>query len=234
MKKRDRVEFADIRSCPSHFFKASCILYAVSRIDHSGRIDTAPSSSRRRILDAALHIITERGEANVTMAEIAKAAGVSRQAVYLHFADRAALLMELVRYADERIGLSAALKRVNETANAVGALEELAALQAKMNPGIWAAARAFEAVRRADEALERAWHDRLQSRVEMCRGIVAGLQRERALRDGLPPEEATDLLCTMTSLAVWEDLVVRQGWTAGQYEKRLEELLKRVLTDLNP
>ena len=36
------------------------------------------------------------------MAEIAKAAGVSRQAVYLHFGTRGGMLMALVKRADRR------------------------------------------------------------------------------------------------------------------------------------
>ena len=60
------------------------------------------SSSRsiERILDAALALITRKGDANVTMAQIAKAARLSRQAVYLHFADRAALMVALARHLD--------------------------------------------------------------------------------------------------------------------------------------
>ena len=50
-----------------------------------------------RILGAALTLITKRGDAHVTMAQIARAARVSRQAVYLHFADRAELMVALAR-----------------------------------------------------------------------------------------------------------------------------------------
>jgi AcrR family transcriptional regulator len=40
-------------------------------------------NSVRQILDAALALITRKGAAAVTMAQIAEAARVSRQAVYL-------------------------------------------------------------------------------------------------------------------------------------------------------
>jgi AcrR family transcriptional regulator len=43
------------------------------------------------------------------MSAVARAAGVSRQALYLHFADRAALLLAVVDHIDEREGLAAAI-----------------------------------------------------------------------------------------------------------------------------
>ena len=190
-------------------------------------------SSRNKktvILDAALSLIARRGGADVTMAEIAKAARVSRQAVYLHFGDRGALLVALVRHADEKRGLVAAIRKIAEAPTGVAALREMVALQARMNPGIWALARALDAVRRVDKAVERSWQDRLQHRLDGCRAIVDRLQQEGALRPGLDPAAAADLLWTMTSLRTWEDLVLLRGWTAREYEIRVGECLLATLT----
>jgi AcrR family transcriptional regulator len=66
-------------------------------------------STRRRILVAALDLITRHGGADVSLADLARAAHVSRQALYLHFTDRSALLVALVRHADERRELPAAI-----------------------------------------------------------------------------------------------------------------------------
>jgi AcrR family transcriptional regulator len=182
------------------------------------------------ILDAALSLIARRGGADVTMAEIAEAARVSRQAVYLHFGDRGALLVALVRRADEKRGLAAAIRRVAEAPTGAAALREMVALQARMNPGIWALARAFDAVRRVDKAVEGSWQDRLRNRLDGCRAIVARLQREGALRPGLDPGAAADLLWVMTSLRTWEDLVLQRGWTAAEYETRIGESMLASLT----
>jgi AcrR family transcriptional regulator len=56
------------------------------------------SDSRDRVLEPVLRLIRKRGDAKVTMAQIAKAARLSRQAVYLHFADRADLMVALARH----------------------------------------------------------------------------------------------------------------------------------------
>jgi AcrR family transcriptional regulator len=47
---------------------------------------------RRSLINAALRLIEEHGEAAVTLREVARMAGVSHQAPYRHFADRTALI----------------------------------------------------------------------------------------------------------------------------------------------
>jgi AcrR family transcriptional regulator len=186
--------------------------------------------SKLRILESALALIAKRGGADVSMAEIAKAAKVSRQAVYLHFADRADLLVSLIRYTDQKRGLDGEIRKIELAPTGAAKLRAMASLQARMNPGIWALARAFDAVRRTDKAADRSWRDRLQHRLEGCRAIVACLQKEGALWPGLDPATATDLLWNITSLRTWEDLVLDRKWSARQYEDRITELLLRALT----
>ena len=187
-------------------------------------------NSRTRILDAALTLITRRGEAGVTMADIAKAARLSRQAVYLHFADRADLLVALVRHVDEKRGLPQEIQKIADAPSGVAAMQQMVSLQARLNPGVWAVARAVDAVRRTDKAAERSWQDRLQSRLEGCRAVVSRLAHEGVLRKDLDPRAAADLLWTLTSLRTWEDLVLQRGWTAAEYEQRINRLLLAALT----
>jgi len=187
-------------------------------------------NSRQRIVDVALQLLEKRGGADVTMGEIARAAGLSRQAVYLHFADRADLLLAVVRYSDEKRGLEAEIAKIVEAPDGLAALREVASLEARTNPSIWAVARALDAVRRVDPAAERSWQDRLEHRLQGCRAIVDRLRREGLLRPGLAAAAAADLLWTVTSLRTWEDLVLQRAWTAEQYEERIYQLLVRGLT----
>jgi AcrR family transcriptional regulator len=164
------------------------------------------------------------------MADIAAAAKLSRQAVYLHFSDRAELMIALVRFADEQRNLAQEIHKVTDAPSGAAALLETAALQARMNPGIWAAARAVDAVRRLDPAAERSWQDRLAHRLAGAREIVSRLRAENNLRPNLDSDAAADLLWSITSLRMWEDLVLERGWTAAQYEARITELLLISLT----
>ena len=198
---------------------------------HNPEVDTLSSrNSRERILDAARGLFEARGHAGVSMAEIAAAAGVSRQAVYLHFADRAALMLALVEHVDQSRSLASELRKLWEAPDAITALRGGVSLQARLNPQIWAVARALDAVRRTDEAAEKGWQDRLQRRLESCRRLAARLEREGKLKPGLDPASAADLLWTITSLRMWEDHVLDRGWSAKRYEKHVRALVLAGLT----
>ena len=165
----------------------------------------------------------------MSLGAVARAARVSRQALYLHFANRADLFLAVVRYADEQRGLPGAIARMERAASGVEALKELVAAQAAMNPSIWPLARLVDTVRRKDAAAERSWQDRMEHRLEGCRAIVGRLEREGSLRAGLAAEVAAELLWTLTSLRTWEDLVLTRGWTPQQYQARLTDVLLTAL-----
>jgi AcrR family transcriptional regulator len=149
--------------------------------------------------------------------------------VYLHFADRAALMVALARHLDDRLRLQSDVQRMIGAPNGAAMLETGVAIQARRNPSVWPVARALDAVRRTDAAAERAWQDRLKARLDGCRVIVARLQEERSLRRGLEPAVAADLLWTITSLRTWEDLVLARGWSPEQYQREITRLLLETL-----
>jgi len=57
-------------------------------------------ATRARILTAARALLEEHPGVAPSMGAVARFAGVSRQALYLHFDDRAGLLLEVTRAAD--------------------------------------------------------------------------------------------------------------------------------------
>lgn len=189
-----------------------------------------PSPAKVRILEAALRLLVKRGDAAATMAGFANAANISRQALYLHYPDRGELMLALVDYLDQKRGLPAELEKLTQAPDGVAALRVMVSLQARTNPGVWPVARAAEAVRRTDPAVEQAWQDRLTHRLRGCREIVVRLAREGKLRPDITPADATDLLWTLTSLRTWEDLVLERRWSAAKYEAHIASALVKILT----
>jgi len=188
-------------------------------------------ATRERICEAALRLIVRRGGADVPLAEVAKAARVSRQALYLHFKDRAALFLAVAQHADDKRGLPEAIRRLREAPTGLDAVRSMAATRATMNPEIWPLARIIDSVRREDPAAEIIVQDRMAKRLGACRTIVDQLNRDGSLQPGLEPAVAADVLWVLTSLRTWEDLVLVRGWTAAQYEARIVAALLRLLTD---
>ena len=166
------------------------------------------------------------------MAEVARKARVSRQALYLHFADRAELFTAAVRDADEQRGLSAAIREVVDAPTGIDGVIEMVALQARMNPGNLAHRAGVRSSPPAGRG-RRARPGRTGS-TSVWRGaatMVDRLAREGTLRPGLDRDVAADLLWTLTSLRMWEDLVLQRKWSAREYERRLGEVLLTTLTN---
>jgi AcrR family transcriptional regulator len=170
---------------------------------------SSETPTKQRILDAAL---TCAAENRLTMAAVAAQAGLSRQAVYLHFQDRAALLAGLARRLEPAQDPALAA-----TPSARAALTAMVASLAEGYPRQRPVARLLGA-------------DGQGHRLAACRLIAARFRSEGALSRHLSLEAAADLLWSLTSLAVWEDLVMGRGWTAERYRSHVAYLAVSALT----
>ncbi|KRA66288.1 hypothetical protein ASD79_03130 [Caulobacter sp. Root655] len=187
-------------------------------------LSSAPPTTRSRILTATLALV-QRAQGPIAMGAIAKAAGLSRQALYLVFADKADLFIALLRYVDGQRGIVREQAKIRDAPTGTDALLAIVDRQARLNPDFKPLADTFELLRRQDPAVEQAWRDRQGDRLEGCRVVVARLAAEGRLRPGLDPAAAADLVWTLTSVSAWDDLVTGRGWTAAEYRERMSALL---------
>jgi AcrR family transcriptional regulator len=183
--------------------------------------------TRTRILEAAWRLTEERRGQGVRMRDIAEAAGVSRQAVYLHFGSRAELMVDTVRYGDEVLGRDERLGRYRASTTGVELLDAYVAFWGNYIPEIYGIAKALLEARETDEAAAAAWDDRMGSVRERCRNIIETLHRDGMLAREWSREEAVELMWTMLSIRNWEQLTIECGWSTGQYVARMQKLLKR-------
>lgn len=183
------------------------------------------TATRERILLAARTLLESNPWAGVGLREVADEAGVSRQAIYLHFGSRAALLLALVEYVDETEGLKELTDRVHEAPDGAEALARLAWLNAEYEPRIRAVALAHDTARRLDPELEAAWQDRVRKRRSLYKRVIGRLKKEGRLSPALREKEAVDLVWALLSPRVHEDLVVECGWSRKRYETHLKSLL---------
>lgn len=182
--------------------------------------------TRQRILDAATALLEENPGASISMGAVASHAGVSRQALYLHFADRTQLFLEVSRVADARLRTPARQRRIDEAPTAREALREAIAVQAWLKPRLKGVATALDVLRRNDPAADAAWKEREHARLRRCEQVVGRLEAEGELAPGWDPESAARCLWAVTSQRVWDDLAVDQGWSTQQYRKHLTALVE--------
>lgn len=192
-------------------------------------VSSGESETRTRILKSTWRLLERRRGYGVRMRDVAEAAGVSRQAVYLHFASRAELLVSTARYLDEVCGLEERLRRYRATTVGVERLEAYVEFWGNYIPEIYGVAKALLAVRETDKAAATAWDDRMDAVYTSCGNIIEALNVDGTLAPGWSVEEATDFLWTMLSVRNWESLTIERGWTTEQYVYRVKEAAKRTL-----
>jgi len=168
----------------------------------------------------------QRGQ-GVRMRDVATAAGVSRQAVYLHFASRADLLIATTHYGDQVKGLADRLICWRLAATGVDLLAAFIEFWGNYIPEIYGIAKALLAARETDEAAEAAWNDRMEAVRDGCRITIEALERDGMLAAEWTCEAAIDMLWTLLSIRNWELLTIERGRTTSQYIAWMQTLARR-------
>lgn len=185
--------------------------------------------TRTRIMDAARALIDAHPGRPVAMGEVATRAGVSRQALYLHFADRTELFLELSRVIDASERTPARQRRVDDAPTGRDALREAVTLQAWLKPRLEGIATTMDVLRRTDPGAQAAWDEREQARLGRCETVVRRLEADAVLAPDWDVATATQLMWAVTSQRVWDDLVHTQGWSQRRYVRHVSDLLDRSL-----
>ncbi len=171
-----------------------------------------------------------RGQ-GVRMSDIARATGISRQAVYLHFANRTDLMLATIKYVDDVKGLDERFKALDKARDSVELLEKIIEVWGGYIPEIYGIAKAVMVTRDTDEAHAAAWRGCIDCLRAACRDVIDTLKAEKRLAQGWTRDAATEMLLTQLSIQTWEQLTVEEGWSQANYIKRLKLLLKRALVD---
>jgi AcrR family transcriptional regulator len=187
--------------------------------------------TRTSLLEAAWEQVAKHGVGAVTLAEIAAAAGVTRQSVYLHFGSRAGLLIEMVRHRDRTSATVRKMAAAAQEAHSEAGFGRFTRLWFRHVAAILPVARAIEAASVSDPDAAAAWKDRMQSLRAVLGGIVARLAAADRLDSGWTKDEATDWLWSRTHIDVWRQLVVERNWTPSDVVSRVTSSLWSELTN---
>jgi tetracycline repressor-like protein len=165
--------------------------------------------TRARILDTAWKLVGERGVEAVTVADVAAAAGVSRQLVYVHFENRAGLLVAMARRHDVRSGFA-------------------------YLPEILPVARALEAAAVNGDEGGAAWRDRMDDLREVLAAAVDRVATDGRLTRGWTPATATDWVWARAQPSAFAHLVTDRGWSPRDYADRaVPSILAEVVSPRN-
>ena len=186
-----------------------------------GEIDT-----KTRILQASYELMEQQQGLYVSMSYIAKAANVSRQAVYLHFASRAELMIATTRYVDDLKGLKERLQQIRLAKSGIENVQACVNVWGYYIPEVYGIAKAMLMTRYSDEAMAAAWDSCMAGVRRFCKEAIIALDRDGQLNSLWSLEVAIDLFVTMMSVQNWEQLTVECGWSNERYVDHMQTLVK--------
>jgi AcrR family transcriptional regulator len=188
-----------------------------------------PQNARSRrtgaaLLRAARELIEQDGFAALTMTAVAERAGVSRRAIYLHFATRTELLAALYRSLGETDDLASSLQAVWDCPDAVTALSEWAEHIARSHPRILGVLRAVEGARHGDPDAAELWRTTQGNWLKGCRRLMRWLADDGRLAPRWTADTAADMMWALMSLDVLDRLLNERRWSRRRVAEHLAAL----------
>lgn len=196
----------------------------MTEIEESG--NARSRRTRAALLAATREIIEEDGFESLAMAEVARRAGVSRRAVYLHFSTRSELVNSLFDFVADSEGLAESTRPVWEAADGAAALDEWARHLARYHARLIPITRALQSVGQGDADACRHRQRVIQAQLANCRRLAARLCEEGRLSPGWTLESATDMLWALISTDMIEGLLVERRWTPEMFAEQFATLLR--------
>jgi AcrR family transcriptional regulator len=184
-------------------------------------------SSREKILDAVRRLVVEAPA--FTYEQLAAAAGVSRQTLYTHFPDRAALFVGVADQARQEAGVDRLAAAVFEAPTARKALDALVDVHVAFTPSVMTVMRAEQMERLRHPEIEAAFEQRAGGRRPLVRHVMTRLQAEGLLMPPWTVDVATDVVAGLFNPWLTAELLELRTWSVPELRERLLVVLERAL-----
>lgn len=205
-----------------------------SRTYRSARREEAAARTRQDILEAARSLFTAHGYARVTMADIARAAGVAVKTLYASAGTKTQLLHALLAadVADSRAsGLSEEVRRQRDAASAVACL----AHGTRLNTERFAASiDLLLSSMASDDGAREVWDYVRTEYRQALRDSAQHLVDLGAVAPHLDVDGVSDRLWVCFGLSSWRVLVIDCGWSYDDAEHLLTRQALSLLQDPVP
>ncbi|GGM81996.1 TetR family transcriptional regulator [Lentzea pudingi] len=179
------------------------------------------ADTRRDILRAATELFSANGYARVTVAEIAKRAGVAPQTVYSSAGSKSEILHKIVSESIARTDAVSVTEAIRQTEGIAAAMTALAKGTRMGNESEQQVVEVLFAAIPAHEDGAALWAHSTGSYRLALRDTALHLQDKGLLR--VDVERATDVLWFCFGFGAWRTLVKECGWSWDDAEKWLAQ-----------
>ena len=183
--------------------------------------------TRTQILEAARAMFEELGYYGASLGAVAKKAGVSRQAIYLHFPSKAELLTALHLHIFDT-DVVPALERhpLTDEMSALDALDATIATDVVVISKVWRIHEALTTARRQHPEVEETLRPREAERYGELLDRARRLKREGALPSTVRVGALADMLWGLVSVGTYTSLVNERGWSLDRYERWVRDSIR--------
>ena len=200
------------------------------RVYHSEKRLTQARETRQRILQSSKLLFEKTGFDRVTIEEIASASRVSPQLIYALFKSKLGILRIVMDelFPPEQFET---LVECSRTASPKKRLRFSATIARKLYDAEKEQMYLFKGASVISPEFRVLIEEREKRRHKRQKETITALHRENALKKGLQPRHALDLLWAFTGRDLYRMLVLDQGWSSTRYEKWLGEHLVQSLLE---
>jgi AcrR family transcriptional regulator len=202
------------------------------RAYQSARRAQTAADTRDTILTVAMRLFTEQGYGRVTVNDIARAAGVAVPTVYASTGGKSAILAALVAEAQAAPVVDETLAAVGQSPTPGDAVRVTASGVRADNEQHRDLLRVMKAAAEFDEAAADIVARSDEVYRQALAQVVDRVQEMGALRPGLSPRQATDILWFYLGPAAWDLLVAGRQWTWDEAEQWLAGQASAAILDL--
>jgi AcrR family transcriptional regulator len=196
------------------------------RYDSSGRRARA-EASRRAVLAVAREQFLSQGYAATTVPAVARAAGVSTEAVYKGYGSKAQLLMAVFHAAIAGDGAVPAERRADEVSeretDPAARLRAFGGFVGEVTPRVAPLMLLVRAGAEGDAELAAVWSRMNRERLDRMRGHARRLAAQGHLRPEVGEEEAADVLWAYTAPDLYDLLCRQRGWSPQRFGRWVGE-----------
>ena len=193
------------------------------------RRDRQAAQTRRDILDAALRLFAERGYARTSIADIAAEAGVAVPTLYTSVGTKPALLRHLIDSVDEKANVGELARCLHAETDPATVVELEVQITRQVAERSGSVIRALASAAVVEAEMAEAYAAGIARHRAGARSTVDKLVQLKALRPDLSPADATAIVASMTSAAMYQLLTGDYGWTFDQCAHWLNQTLRAQL-----
>jgi AcrR family transcriptional regulator len=190
-------------------------------------------ATRTAILNATWSLFAQKKRLDVSQSEIAAAAGVSRQTLFIAFGSRAGLLTAIARNKDMQSDHVARLIEVSRAESIdPAAFRRYIETWIDYLPLIYPVGVLLDAASLTDAEAAAAWDDRMKGALLAgLKRILGKLEKGGHLRGEYRADRAGELIWSLIHPTCWRQLVVECGWSPEEFRRSRIEIIEATVLD---